>query len=221
MSNRKTAFVFGEYYHLYNRGNSKQKIFHDKEDYLYFLKLLFVLNQKDNKQIRDQAQNVYVLQKNYIPLVFIGAYTLMTNHFHLLITPTEQGDVSKYMQKVCTGYVMYYNQKYKRTGSLFEGKFKSQHANNDRYLKYLFSYIHLNSIKLIDKSWKKKGIKNIKKTFDFLNTYEYSSYLDYISDFKRSQSIILNTKAFPKYFSNSKSFKSEILDWIKYKEENH
>ena len=218
MSIRKVSFVPGEYYHIYNRGNSKQKIFHDKKDYLYFIKLLHVFNQKNNTQIRDRSYDIFTPHKNNDPLVAIGAWVLMPNHFHILITPTEDGNVSKYMQKVCTGYVMYYNQKYKRTGSLFEGKFKSQHASNDRYLKYLFSYIHLNPLKLIDSKWKENGIKNIQKTFDFLDSYEYSSYIDYVNVDKRPQGIILNTKAFPNYFSNRKEFKNEILDWFKYQQ---
>lgn len=221
MSIRKVSFVSGEYYHIYNRGNSKQKIFRDKYDYLYFIKLMHVLNQKNNKQLRDFTHNIFVFHEDNDPLVAIGAWVLMPNHFHILVTPTEDGDVSKYMQKVCTGYVMYYNQKYKRTGSLFEGKFKSQYANNDKYLKYLFSYIHLNPVKLIDKNWKKKGIKNIQKTFDFLNSYEYSSYLDYLNKNERPQSILLNLKTFPNYFSSRGEFKKEILDWIKYDEEIH
>lgn len=208
--------MFGEYYHIYNRGNSKQKIFHDKWDYLYFLKLLHVLNQKNNKQIRNQAYDVFIFHEDRDPLVSIGAYVLMPNHFHILITPTEEGSISKYMQKVCTGYVMYYNQKYKRSGSLFEGKFKSQYANNDKYLKYLFAYIHLNPVKIIDKKWKEKGIKNIQKTLDFLGTYEYSSYLDYANEDKRSLSVILNRKSFPDYFPSRKEFKNDILDWINY-----
>lgn len=216
MSIRKVSFVFGEYYHIYNRGNSKQKIFHNKEDYLYFIKLLHVLNQKDNKQVRNYVHDVFVCHEDDHPLVAIGAYVLMPNHFHLLVTPTEDGNVSRYMQKVCTGYVMYYNQKYKRSGSLFEGKFKSQHVNLDKHLKYLFSYIHLNPVKLIDKNWKEKGIKNVQKTLDFLNAYEYSSYLDYVNKNKRPQSILLKRKLFPDYFPNRKDFKKDILEWINY-----
>lgn len=214
---RKVTFVHGEYYHIYNRGNSKQKIFHDKMDYLYFIKLLHFLNQKENKQLRDCESDVFIPHEDET-LVDIGAYVLMPNHFHILITPTENGNISKYMQKVCTGYVMYYNQKYQRTGSLFEGRFKSEHAGNDRYLKYLFSYIHLNPIKLIDSKWKERGIKDTKKAIIFLNSYEYSSYLDYISTEARPQGIILNKAAFPDYFPNRKKFKSEILEWINYKD---
>ena len=100
---------------------------------------------------------------------------------------------------------------------MFEGKFKSQHASNDRYLKYLFSYIHLNPVKLIDSKWKENGIASIQKTFEFLRSYEYSSYLDYVSENKRSQGILLKRKAFPSYFPNCKKFQSEILEWINYK----
>ena len=219
MSIRKVSFVFGEYYHIYNRGNSKQKIFHEKEDYLYFIKLLYILNQKNKKQLRDYTHDVFISRENCDPLVAIGAYVLMPNHFHILITPTEDGSVSKFMQKISTGYVMYYNQKYKRSGSLFEGKFKSQHANNDRYLKYLFSYIHLNPIKLIDKNWKEKGIKNAQKAFEFLNNYTYSSYSDYVNESNRPECIILNKKAFPAYFPNSKIFRKEIVEWFNYNTE--
>ena len=68
---------------------------------------------------------------------------------------------------------MYYNKKYKRIGGLFEGKFKSQHLETEQYLKYLFSCIHLNPVKLIQKNWKEKGIKNIKKAEEYLNSYTF------------------------------------------------
>ena len=207
----------GEFYHIYNRGNSKQKIFHDQQDYDRFLFLLFICNSGHRfnvfNLIRDGSSYDVERGKN---LVNIGVYCIMQNHFHILITETVEGGISRFMQKLSTAYVMYYNQKYKRSGSLFEGKFKSQHASSDRFLKYLFSYIHLNPVKLIDKNWKEKGIKNIQKTLEFLNTYEYSSYLDYVNKDKRPQSIILNKKAFPDYFLSQKKFKEEILEWINY-----
>ena len=58
------------------------------------------------------------------------------------------------MQKLLTAYTMYFNKKNERTGPLFSGMFKATHANEDEYLKYLFSYIHLNPIKLIEPLWK-------------------------------------------------------------------
>ena len=215
MSIRKTNFVPGEYYHIYNRGNSKQKIFHDKEDYERFIKLIFLSNGSNNFKIHFIKNDVVYDFERGKQLVDIGAYCLMPNHFHILITQTEEGSISKFMQKLTTGYSMYYNKKYERTGSLFEGKFKSKHVNNDRYLKYSFSYIHLNPVKLIESKWKEVGIKNESKVIDFLKKYKYSSFKDYLDE-KRTESIILNKEAFPKYFPNKKSFVKEILEWVNY-----
>src|SRR3989339_794257 len=214
MSIRKKPFVPNEYYHIYNRGNSKQKIFHDQEDYFRFIGLLYACNSVNNFRIYglNERESPYDFERGVL-LVDIGAYCLMPNHFHILITQTEKGNISKFMQKVTTAYVMYYNKKYERTGSLFEGKFKSEHANNDRYLKYLFSYIHLNPIKLIDKNWKEAGIKDKRKIIKFLEQFIYSSFQDYLG-VKRPQKVILNTKAFPNYFSRPNQFRNEIFDWV-------
>lgn len=216
MSIRKISFVSGEYYHIYNRGNSKQKIFHDKADYERFAGLLYACNNQENFKIFNipKGQDLFSEEKRKI-LVDIGAYVLMPNHFHILITQGENGDISKFIQKVSTAYVMYYNKKYERTGGLFEGKFKAQHAGNDRYLKYLFSYIHLNPLKLIYKNWKKEGIRNKKEALEYLSNYKYSSYADYIG-FQRVQNKILNTETFPNYFLNKQSFLKEIFEWLSF-----
>lgn len=218
MSIRKVKLVSGENYHIYNRGNSKQKIFLDKEDYLRFIGLLYACNQKDNLKIDNlnKGQTLYDIDRGE-PLVDIGAYCLMPNHFHLLITQSEDDGISNFIQKLGTSYSMYFNKKYKRTGSLFEGKFKSQHLNQDSYLKYIFSYIHLNPIKLLQKDWKQEGIKNKKEAIDYLNTYFYSSYLDYIGT-SRIQNKILDIKSFPEYFPDTKSFLREIFEWLNYGE---
>ena len=218
MSIRKTSLVSDEYYHIYNRGNSKQKIFHDKGDHTHFVALIYACNQKENFKIDNlqKHQSLFEIDKQS-KLVDVGAYCLMPNHFHLLLTQKEirENNISKFMQKLSTAYVMYYNKKYKRTGGLFEGKFKSQHVPNDEYLKYMFSYIHLNPIKLIQKDWKEKGIKNKKEALNYLNKYHYSSYLDFLGE-KRIQNKVLNLKAFPKYFLDPGSFVSEIFEWLSY-----
>lgn len=222
MSKRVIKLVGGEYYHIYNRGNSKQKIFNDPEDYLRFISLLYISNTNENFNLYDLNRfsnfNVYEIKIDS-PIVNIGAYCIMPNHFHIIITEIQEGGISKFMQKLSTAYVMYYNQKYKRTGSLFEGKFKAEHAGNDRYLKYLYSYIHLNPIKLIQKDWKESGINDRKKAIEYLNMYNYSSYIDFIGK-KRPQNKILNLRTFPKYFSNKKLFLQEIFEWLSYNDNN-
>ncbi len=220
MSIRKIPFASGEYYHLYNRGNSKQKIFHDSEDYWRFITLLYSCNSENNFRmslVNDTASKDPYLWERGEQLVAIGAFCLMPNHFHILITEKQEDGITKFMQKLSTAYVMYYNKKYERVGGLFEGKFRAEHLGNDRYLKYIFSYIHLNPIKLIQKDWKEVGLKNKKEALNYLDSYKYSSYYEYIG-IQRKQNLIIEKGVYPDYFPYRNSFKKEILEWINYKD---
>lgn len=212
MATRKISFAIGEYYHLYNRGNSKQKIFRDKDDYSHFIKLLYLCNSTRSITFRDISINAYDFEREET-LVSIGTYCLMPNHFHILVKEKTENGISRFMQKISTAYSMYFNKKYKRTGSLFEGKFKSQYLNTDKYLKYIFSYIHLNPIKLIDSQWKERGLKDIKLSLAYLKKYQHSSYLDYIKE-DRLRLKILDKKEFPQYFTSRRVFEREIFDWL-------
>ena len=227
MSQRKNTFAVGEFFHLYNRGNSKQVIFHDVSDYLRFQQLLFVANGTNSIDFRRiKKDDVFDFERGE-QLVSIGAYCLMPNHFHLLVSPLSDDGLSRFIQKVSTGYSMYVNKKYDRTGSLFEGKFKSQHANSDEYLKYLFSYIHLNPIKLIQSDWKEKGIADVSSAIKYLESYKYSSFLDYnafskstyegkafVDSKERKEGSIVSKNVFPNYFETPEIFRKEILEWI-------
>lgn len=226
MGIRKTKFIEGEYYHIYNRGNSKQKIFLDEEDYSKFIKLLYVCNSEKHLNFRD---DIVSLKINYFDfdrretLVDICAYVLMPNHFHLYLNPNSQRkdlwkdkenkDIPNFMKKLGTAYSMYFNKKYKRSGGLFEGKFKSVHVSDNKQAKYLFSYIHLNPLKLIDSEWKQKTHLENKKFLDFLNHYKWSSYLDYKNS-DRIEALIIHKGFFSENFISSEDFDKEINDWI-------
>ncbi|MBU0998873.1 hypothetical protein KKG24_01000 [Patescibacteria group bacterium] len=225
MSIRKTDFVEGEYYHIYNRGNSKQKIFLDGKDRERFLKLLYLCNSKQRIDFYNDITRSKICVWDFErgeSIVDIGAWALMPNHFHLYITQMKNARrssfsgnaITYFMHRVLTAYSKYFNAKYQRTGSLFEGKFKSVHINKDNQAKYLFSYIHLNPLKLIDYSWKEKGIKNKKKAIDFLNSYKWTSYSDYLENF-RLENKIINKINFLNYFETKDDFQKEIFDWIK------
>lgn len=223
---RKENFVAGEFYHLYNRGNSKQNIFLDDQDRSRFVKMLYLSNSKKHINFREDIVrrkiDVWEFDRGK-PIVSIGAWALMRNHFHLLVTiPTQTSDIGKknqinmismFMKKICTSYSKYFNTKHKRTGGLFETNFKSSYIDTDPYAKYIFSYIHLNPIKLIDSKWKENGIKDIPRAKKFLESYEWSSYQDYCGK-KREQNKILSKKDFPEYFDNPKVFENEIFDWL-------
>ncbi len=103
---------------------------------------------------------------------------------------------------------MYYNKKYKRSGGLFEGKFKSKYVGEDRYLKYLFSYIHLNPLKMIDQNWKRSVLDN--SHYDFLSNYKYSSFREY----QKEEYQYVDKEAFPDYFPSKHSFIKELSSWV-------
>jgi len=228
MATRKHPLVPGEYYHIYNRGNSKQKIFRDNSDYCRFVQCLFVCNTYKNFKFRDDIVDIKIdafeFERGPL-LVSIGAWKLMPNHFHIYLTINKENphmsdmwkknQISEFMRKLLTAYSKYFNSKYDRTGGLFEGPFKSVLISNDVQAKYLFSYIHLNCIKLIDSKWKENGIKNKKVALEFLANYKWSSHLDYIG-VSRKENFILQTSDFPKYFNNIDDFNKEIFEWISY-----
>lgn len=215
MSIRKINFSTDEYYHLYNRGNGKRIIFKDDKDRKYFLRLLLLCNSSDHINVRDTPKEFIPTQ----PLVAIGAFCLMSNHFHLLTKEINEGGVSKFMQKLGTAYSMYFNNKYDSSGGLFEGKFKAQHIDSDRYLRYIFAYIHLNPVKMIDLEWKKNGIKNMDRTFQFLKKYRYSSYLFYEEVTHESLvQNILSPKVFPRYFESALDHREELISWLSFTE---
>ena len=162
MSKRKVNFEEGEYYHIYNRGNNKQKIFLDDKDRDRFLKLLYLSNSNKNIRFREQIVEQGIEAFDFDRgkrVVSVGAYVLMPNHFHIYVkvinSPRSpkpgmgEDGVVRFMNKIGTAYAKYFNKRHNRTGTLFEGRFKSVHVANDVQAKYLFSYIHLNPLKLI------------------------------------------------------------------------
>ncbi|MBD2256694.1 transposase [Pseudanabaena sp. FACHB-2040] len=125
MPRRQVDFVPGHHYHLYNRGNNRQNIFFERENYLYFL-------QQFRRYLVEDTLDVL-------------AYCLMPNHYHFLVRLRSQ-TLSQQMQAFSLSYTKAINRRYGRCGSLFQGRFRSIHVNCDRYLLYLSRYIHLNPV---------------------------------------------------------------------------
>lgn len=218
---RNFDLSIGEYYHLYNRGTEKRAIFLSDADRARFLGLLYLCNNITPVHISNY-QGSTLMDWLALPLtetiVDIGAYCLMPNHFHLLVREKKEGGISLFIQKVSTAYTMYFNKKHSRTGALFSGRFKARHADNDIYLKYLFSYIHLNPVKIIEPKWRESGIHDIKRAECFLKEYRFSSYAEYCQQ-TRPESAIINRKEMPEYFKNKTDFKKTLRNWLAYKDE--
>lgn len=217
---RNIILSVNEFYHVYNRGTEKRIIFNDEYDYNRFVLLLYFCNNTDRVDLGDLLRQGVSLSeifdvKKGDEIVDVGAWCLMPNHFHLLLKEKQETGISIFMKKVLTAYSMYFNRKYHRTGSLFEGTFKAQHLDYDQYLKYQFAYIHLNPISMIDSGWKKKEITDTDRAKKFLSSYGYSSYLDYLGE-ERPESKIINKKEFPEYFENATDFSEMVNEWINF-----
>lgn len=213
---RQDPFINGEYYHLHNRGIDKRIIFKSKNDFERFIMLLFVSNSQEefklNNLINQQHkvfEGIMILDKGE-PLVSIGAWCLMTNHFHILVRQEVDNGITKFMKKLGTGYSMFFNLKYQRQGALFGGPFKSKCIKtDDNYMRQLFAYIHLNPLDIEFSGWDKDANVNNKKMKEFLGLYRYSSYQDYIGA-DRVEGHILSKKSFPDYFQSQQSFKEFV-----------
>lgn len=221
MGLRKTNLVEKEYYHIYNRGNGKNIIFNSKEDYDHFLKLLFICNSKKSFTFRDSIVDQKIDAWDFDggePLVDICAWVLMPNHFHIILIShrsdlwdEKYNPITEFMRKLSTAYVMYFNKKYNRTGSFFEGKFKSKNIAQDNYFNYLFSYIHLNPIKLIQSDWQENGIKNKKEAISYLMDFPCSSFQDFYG-VPRKEGKIINKNLLPESFKCDHV--DELFEWI-------
>lgn len=124
---RQDPFVTGEIYHIYNRGIDKRDIFKRENDFKRFIMLLYVANSAKKVFRLDSLLNdshksfdeILLIDKGEV-LVSIGAWCLMTNHFHLIVKQEVDGGITKFMRKLGTGYSMYFNIKYQRQGALLD-----------------------------------------------------------------------------------------------------
>jgi len=215
MSTRKIEFAEGEYYHVYSRGVERRKIFMDEDDYERFTRLLYAANSTMPVHLgRRQGVALADIPRGG-PIVAIGAWCLMPNHFHLLLKEIKENGISEFLHKLLTAYSMYFNIKYQRKGSLFEGPFSAKHLDSDRYLKHQYAYIHLNPMGIIESRWKEKIIKDAKKTKKFLDSYRYSSLQDY-AGIERGEDLIVMPELFPKYFKSAPDFRKMLEEWLNF-----
>jgi putative transposase len=223
---RKNPLITGEYYHVYNRGIDKRIIFKSAFDYRRFMILLRISNtdrpfKASNISVNNKKSYSEIMSAKYEnPLVSLGAWCLMNNHFHFLIKQEVDGGITKFMKKLGTGYSMYFNQRYERKGALFGGVFKSKLiGSDDNYMRQLFAYIHLNPLDIEFKGWEDGLTANREDLISFLKNYKYSSYHDYTLD-QRIEKEIINPGQFPEYFQGKKSFEEFVENFLPFLQNN-
>lgn len=172
----------GGYYHVYNRGVEKRTIFLDDQDCHVFLRYI-KLYLSPTERIKILADTNPKLQRflrlNLENDVDLLCFALMPNHFHMLLKNKTLYGVRTFMQRLTTAYVMYFNNKYKRVGGLFQNTFKASPVLTDAYNLHLTRYIHKNSLKLES------------KTIKFGNYCSYPYYVgDRVSDWLSKDEIL-------------------------------
>ncbi len=164
------------YYHIYNRGNNRQKIFLEEENYLFFLNKLHSFFDPPGAEIL--------------------AYCLMPNHFHLLVYPQKQIDFGNLMRSFSNSYVRSFNNRYRRSGHLYEDDYQPKLVDSEEYLTHLCRYIHLNPVKA--------SLVNLPE--DWL----FSDYKQWISS---SDNVTLRQALRDKLFGSAASYKEFVMNF--------
>ena len=186
--------IINEYYHIYNRGAHKSLIFLDKSDYDRFWALLYIANSKKPlpKNWFKEKEWPNILDRNI--LVDIFSYCLMPNHYHLGLFEVEKDGIRRFTHKLVTAYTMYFNKKYNHPGTIFQGRYKYKHVNDDKYFNILLQYIHLNPYGVIEPDLLNTAkVDYLEEAITFSKEYEYSSFKDYLG-IKRVQNNILSIR---------------------------
>lgn len=146
MPRKIVPLVTEETYHIFNRGVDKRPVFLDTQDYLRFYNSLHYFNSiKPVSSLFESSRNAKLNPGKPIEkLVRIHAYSLLPNHFHLMLTQVTDGGISEFMKRVGGGYTSYFNEKNKRSGSLFQGTYKRVGVTSNAQLLFLAAYINFN-----------------------------------------------------------------------------
>lgn len=219
---RNIKIAPNEYYHIFNRGMSKQVVFNDQKDYARFLFLILYFQSSLNftnisRMSKDFVQHSVLhidkeIQNNIIKDRFVElvSFCLMPNHFHLIVKEVDEKGIAQYIQRVLNSYTKYYNTKYQKSGHLFQGPYKAVHIKDNNQLLYLSTYVHKNPSEI--SGWLNKE-----------DQYMWSSYQDFVYENRCGDLLISNIileqfknkKEYNKFIktSSAKAIKEE-LGWM-------
>jgi len=228
---RKVKFLTNGVYHIYNRGTDKRDIFCRDADRLRFIYSMHKFNNiKRNRcrskeycrdrisalesraESRDSVSAFSVLSAALVKLVDLLYFVLMPNHFHLILQQRVEDGIAKFMQKLGVGYSMYFNKKYDRSGVLFQGAFKAIPIETESYLMKISQYIHLNPLELVEPKFRERGIKDLEYAKNFLRSYKWSSFLDYIG--VKNFPFLIYNELHDAYFKSIAEYEQFVYDGI-------
>ena len=199
-----------ELWHVLNRGVDGRDLFMDDRDRARFVHDLYEFNDAppiSNSRYRfgnTGLRNPYFDKEREL-LVDIHGWVLMNNHYHLLLSERIENGMSLFLRKLNVGYANYFNERYQRKGTLFQGRTKKILVERESHFLYILHYIHLNPLDYFSgaEQWRirsKSRIVHADKALDYLDSYRWSSYPDYVG--KRNFPSILTTSLFKEAFGN-------------------
>ncbi len=212
-----------ELYHVLNRGVEKRNLFLDNADRARFVHDLWEFNDIENvDNVRYRVPelsrdlhvtgfvNTYIAQEGTVDL---HGWTLMGNHYHLVLSEKTDGGLTKFIRRMNVGYANYFNERYHREGALFQGRSKKVLIERDAHFLHILHYIHLNPLDFLQsaKNWRSGSIGSAEKALKHLADYRWSSYLDYCG--RHNFPSILTTDLFGDVFgSYEKAIRTFISD---------
>lgn len=204
-----------ELYHVLNRGVDKRLLFLDGKDRARFVHDMWEFNDvEDAKNVWYRAPQYSGLRDHYMEkerIVDLHAWCLMGNHYHLLVSERADGGLTKFIRRLNVGYANYFNERYKRKGTLFQGRTKKILINTDAHFLHILNYIHANPLDLSRDGggWREKKLISTANALKNLANYKWSSYLDYIG--VHNFPSVLTTELFSDIF---KDYRKEISSFL-------
>lgn len=218
--NRKTQFVTGHIYHLYNRGVEKRTIFTSTKDRMRFIRNLYEFNDSHaamnfGRRLKEGPLDLIEvsLQSNREPLVEILAFCLMPNHYHLMVKQVTDEGITEFMRKLGTGYTNYFNLVNNRVGPLFQGAFKSVLLKKESHLIHLPHYIHANPLSIKFSDWEDERKVDAEDGIEFLKTYRWSSFRDYTGF--PTFPLVTNRDFLTRYIGDANTFYTSMQEWLR------
>jgi len=186
-----------ELWHALNHSIEGRDLFLDSQDYARFVHNLYEFNDTapagnayrlfDVSDVMDIVNPSFKKKKTREMLVDIHGWVLMKDHYHLLLSERIENGISLFLRKLNVGYANYVNQRYERKGTLYRGRTKKILIEREAHFLYILHYLHLNPLDYLSgaEKWRlrsKSGILNVDEALEYLDSYRWSSYLDYVGE---------------------------------------
>lgn len=218
---RKEKFVPGQYYHIYSRIILNSPKFKDHKNAKKLAQTFLLANSTKSTEAFEylrtsknpKFENAIEIAKKGDKLVNIVCYSIMPDHYHLLLKEIKEKGITEFIRKSNISISKYINIKNNRRGALFESRFQAKHVNSNNYLFHLSTYIHLNPLDIISgKEWREHKLKNWNDKKKKLLSYPWTSlrhflYKEYKDPLISGEKIILDQ------FKNREEYELFLKEW--------